>query len=149
MRVIAWTMHPNPALDFELVDLDKLLRSSDVISLHLRLSNETAGFLGRAQFAMMKPSTIFINTARGPIVDESDLIDALQNYLIAGAGLDVFDIEPLTPSHPLTRLDNVVLTPHCAGITPEVLEAGLSLAIDNVESFLAGNPRNVVRPVPF
>jgi phosphoglycerate dehydrogenase-like enzyme len=145
MRVIAWTMHPNPALGFELVDLDGLLRSSDVISLHLRLSNETAGFLGRAQFAMMKSSTIFINTARGPIVDESALIDALQNHRIAGAGLDVFDIEPLTPSHPLTRLDNVVLTPHCAGITPEVLEAGLSLAIDNVKTFIAGAPQNVVR----
>ena len=78
MRVIAWTMHPNPALGFELVDLDELLRSSDVISLHLRLSNETTGFLGRDQFAMMKPSAIFINTARGPIVDEPALIDALK-----------------------------------------------------------------------
>ena len=127
------------------MELDELLRSSDVISLHLRLSHETTGFLGRAQFAKMKPSAILINTARGPIVDESALIDALQTRRIAGAGLDVFDIEPLPSGHPLTKLDNVVLTPHCAGITPEVLEAGLSLAIDNMESFLAGNPRNVVK----
>lgn len=144
MRVIAWTMHPKPALGFEFVELDQLLQSSDVISLHLRLSDETVGFIGTAQFEQMKPSAILVNTARGPIVDESALIDALQTRRIAGAGLDVFDLEPLPSGHALTKLDNVVLTPHCAGITPEVLEAGLSLAIDNIESFLAGNPRNVV-----
>jgi phosphoglycerate dehydrogenase-like enzyme len=146
MRVIAWTMHPNPALGFELVDLDQLLRVSDVVSLHLRLSPETIGFLGRAQIAMMKPSAILVNTARGPLVDESVLVEALRTRRITGAGLDVFDVEPLPPGHPLTQLDNVVLTPHCAGITPEVLEMGLALAIDNVRSFLNGNPRNIVLP---
>jgi phosphoglycerate dehydrogenase-like enzyme len=85
-----------------------------------------------------------VNTARGPIVDEAALIEALQTRRIAGAGLDVFDVEPLPPGHPLTKLENVVLTPHCAGVTPEVLEAGLALAIENVESFLSGSPRNVV-----
>ena len=129
MRVIAWTMHPDPALGFELVDLDTLLRTSDVVSVHLRLSAETIGFLGRAQFEMMKPGAILVNTARGPIVDESALLDALRTGRIAGAGLDVFDAEPLPPGHPLTKAANVVLTPHCAGITPEVLEAGLALAI--------------------
>jgi D-3-phosphoglycerate dehydrogenase len=144
MRVIAWTMHPNPALGFELVPLEELLRASDVVSLHLRLSPDTAGFLGRAHFDLMKPSAILVNTARGPIIDESALIEALQARRIAGAGLDVFDVEPLPAGHALTRLDNVVLTPHCAGITPEVLEAGLALAIENVNSFLSGSPRNVV-----
>jgi D-3-phosphoglycerate dehydrogenase len=144
MRVIAWTMHPNPVLGFELVELEELLRSSDVISLHLRLSEKTAGFLGRAQFEMMKPSAIFINTARGPIVDEPELIDVLQTRRIAGAGLDVFDIEPLPGGHRFTKLENVVLTSHCAGITPEVLEAGLALAIENVKSYFSGAPRNVV-----
>jgi phosphoglycerate dehydrogenase-like enzyme len=143
---VSWTMHPNPALGFEHVELDELLRVSDVVSLHLRLSSETEGLIGRPQFEMMRRTAILVNTARGPIVDESALLEALRTRRIAGAGLDVFDVEPLPPAHPLTQLDNVVLTPHCAGITPEVLEAGLALAIDNVRSFLNGNPQNVVLP---
>jgi phosphoglycerate dehydrogenase-like enzyme len=146
MRVIAWTMHPNPALGIELVELDELLRVSDVVSLHLRQSSETVGFLSRTQFQLMKRSAILVNTARGPIVHEGDLIEALRERQIAGAGLDVFDVEPLPSGHPLTKLDNVVLTPHCAGVTPEVLEAGLALAIENIESFLNGKPQNVVTP---
>jgi phosphoglycerate dehydrogenase-like enzyme len=144
MRVIAWTMHPNPALGFELVSLDELLRSSDVVSLHLRLSSETRGFMGQREIEKMKPSAILINTARGAIVDEQALLDALTNNRIGGAGLDVFETEPLPHGHPLTRLDNVVLTPHSAGITPEALEAGLKLSIDNVWNFLDGRPTNVV-----
>jgi D-3-phosphoglycerate dehydrogenase len=144
MKVIAWTMHPNPALGFELVPLDVLLETSDVVSLHLRLSEETRGFLGAAQFARMKPGSIFINTARGPIVDEAAMIEALQSKRLGGAGLDVFDREPLPENHPVKKLDNVVLTPHSAGATPETLEAGLQLSIDNIWNFLAGNPTNVV-----
>jgi D-3-phosphoglycerate dehydrogenase len=146
MQVIAWTMHPDPSLGFELVELEELFRSSDVVSLHLRLSPETVGFIGRAQIEMMKPTAILVNTARGPIVDEGALLEALRTRRIAGAGLDVFEIEPLPGGHAFTQLDNVVLTSHCAGITPEVLEAGLALAIDNVANFLNGNPRNVVLP---
>ncbi len=144
MKVLAWTMHPNPGLGFELVELDELLRTSDVVSVHLRLSDQTTGFFGRERLGQMKPGAILINTARGPIVDEAALVEALRARRIAGAGLDVFDVEPLPPGHPLTKLDNVVLTPHSAGITPEVLEAGLALAIENVRSFLSGAPRNVV-----
>lgn len=144
MRVIAWTMNPNPALGFELVDRDVLLRDSDVVSLHLRQSAETTGFIGVREFDLMKRSAILINTARGPIVDEAALIEALRSGRIAGAGLDVFDVEPLPAGHALMELENVVLTPHCAGVTPEVLEAGLAMAIDNVEGFLAGTPRHVV-----
>jgi D-3-phosphoglycerate dehydrogenase len=146
MRVIAWTMHPNPALGFELVELDELLRTSDVVSVHLRLSPQTTGFLGRERLALMKPGAILINTARGPIVDEAALIEALRERRIGGAGLDVFDIEPLPAGHPLTGLSNVVLTSHCAGITPEALEAGLALAIENVVNYLNGQPTNVVTP---
>jgi D-3-phosphoglycerate dehydrogenase len=146
MRVIAWTMHPNPTLGFHLVELDELIRTSDVISLHLRLSPDSTGFLGTKEFEKMKPTAILVNTARGPIVDEAALVDALRNKRIAGAGLDVFDVEPLPQGHPLTALDNVVLTPHCAGVTPEVLEAGLAMAIENVCSFLSGSPRHVVNP---
>ena len=144
MRVIAWTIHPNPALGFDLVPLDELLRASDVVSVHLRLSGETRGFLGKPQIDQMKPSAILINTARGPIVDESSLVEALATGRIAGAGLDVFDVEPLPAGHPLTQFENVVLTPHCAGITPEALEAGLDLSIANVWNFLGGHPTNVV-----
>ena len=144
MRVIAWTMHPNPALGFELVSLDELLRSSDVVSLHLRLSAETRDFIGKSEIEKMKPSAILINTARGAIVDEQTLLDALASNRIAGAGLDVFEAEPLPHGHPLTRLENVVLTPHSAGVTPEALEAGLKLSIDNVWNFLDGHPTNVV-----
>lgn len=144
MRVKAWTMHPAPALGFELVSLDDLVRLSDVVSLHLRLSADTRGFMGRRELEKMKPSAILINTARGPIVDQEALLEALTSGRIAGAGLDVFDVEPLPFGHPLTRLENVVLTPHSAGVTPEALEAGLQLAIDNVWNFFSGRPTNVV-----
>ena len=145
MRVIAWTMHPpDPALGFELVELDELLRSSDVVSLHLRLSDETRGFLGKSELEKMKPSAILINTARGPIVDQQAMLEALTAGRITGAGLDVFDVEPLPGGHALTHLENVVLTPHSAGVTPEALEAGLQLSIDNVWNFLSAHPTNVV-----
>jgi len=144
MRVIAWTMHPNPALGFALVELDALLRESDVVSVHLRQSPETLGFIGAREFDLMKRTAVLINTARGPIVNEGALLAALEAQRIAGAGLDVFDVEPLPLGHPLTRLDNVVLTPHCAGVTPEVLEAGLAMAISNAEAFWNGAPQHVV-----
>jgi D-3-phosphoglycerate dehydrogenase len=144
MRVIAWSFHPKPELDFEMVPLEHLWRESDVVSLHLRLSPATERMVGRDEFAMMKPGAIFLNTARGPIVDEEALIDALASGHLGGAGLDVFTVEPLPPGHPLTRLDNVVLTPHSAGVTREALEAGLAMALENVENFLAGTPTHVV-----
>jgi D-3-phosphoglycerate dehydrogenase / 2-oxoglutarate reductase len=144
MRVIAWTMHPNPALGFELVPLEQLYRESDVVSIHLRLSGESRGMVGAREFALMKRSAMLINTARGPIVDEAALTEALLAGRIAGAGLDVFQTEPLPASHPLTRLPNVVLTAHSAGVTPEALEAGLQMAVDNVFHFLEGHPAHVV-----
>ena len=148
MRVVAWTMHPSSELARELglalVDLDELYEISDVVSLHLRQSPETTGFIGEREFQRMKPSAIFINTARGPIADERALIAALEEKRIAGAGLDVFDVEPLQKDHPLTRLPNVVMTPHAGGAAPEVLEAGLQLAVDNLFAYFEGKPVNVV-----
>jgi phosphoglycerate dehydrogenase-like enzyme len=144
MRVIAWTMHPNPALGFELVPMEEVFRSSDVVSVHLRLSPQTRGLIGRTELARMKPTAMLINTARGPIVDEAALIEALTTHRIAGAGLDVFETEPLPAGHALTKLENVVLTPHSAGVTPESLEAGLQLAVENVWNYLAGAPTNLV-----
>jgi D-3-phosphoglycerate dehydrogenase / 2-oxoglutarate reductase len=144
MRVIAWTMHPNPALGFELVEFEHLLRVSDVVSLHVRLSPDTQGLIGEREFGLMKPTAILVNTARGAIVHEAALIDALSTRRIAGAGLDVFSTEPLPPGHALTKLSNVVMTPHSAGITPEALEAGLQMAVANVLNFLAGSSTNAV-----
>jgi len=135
MRVLLWTMHPEtyPGVDF--VDLDRLLAESDVVSLHLRLSPQTESLIDSARFARMKPGVILINTARGAIVHEPALLQALTGGPLYGAGLDVFAAEPLPPNHPLTVLPNVVLTPHCAGITPEALEAGLQMAVDNLWKF--------------
>ncbi len=132
MRVVAWTMHPRALDGIEMVELDNLYRSSDVVSVHLRLSPETTGMIGAAQFAMMKQTAILINTARGAIVDEAALVDALASRRISGAGLDVFAVEPLPPGHAFVDLPNVVLTPHCAGITPEALDAGLRMAVRNI-----------------
>jgi phosphoglycerate dehydrogenase-like enzyme len=144
MRVIVWTMHPERYSGVEFVELDELYRTSDVVSLHLRLSPATTDFIAAPQFAVMKPSAILINTARGAIVHQAALWDALTNRRISGAGLDVFATEPLPQHHPLTLLSNVVLTPHCAGVTPEALEAGLRMSVDNIWDFLDGRPKNQV-----
>ncbi len=143
MRVIAWTFHP-AGDGAEWVGFDDVFQQSDVVSVHVRQSTDTAEMIRREHFEMMKPGAIFINTARGPIVNEADLIAALESNRIAGAGLDVFDREPLALDSPLHSLSNVVLTPHAAGITPETTEAGLALAIDNVFAFLAGRSVNIV-----
>ena len=143
LRVVAWTFHPGGETA-EWVGFDDVFRQSDVVSVHVRQSSDTSGLIRRKHFELMKPGAIFINTARGAVVKESDLIDALQANRIAGAGLDVFEHEPLPSDSPLHSLPNVVLTPHAAGITPETTEAGLALAIDNVFAFLAGRPMNVV-----
>jgi phosphoglycerate dehydrogenase-like enzyme len=144
MDVVAWTMHPRPLPNIQPVDFEQLLRVSDVLSIHLRLTDQTKGMIGSRQFSLMKKTAILVNTARGAIVDEAALVDALSTKQIAGAGLDVFSTEPLPAGHVLRTLDNVVLTPHSAGITPEALEAGLRMAVENVRSFLDGNPLNVV-----
>ncbi len=143
MGVIGWTFHPGGDTA-EWVGFDDVFRQADVVSVHVRQSADTSGIVRREHFDLMKPGAIFINTARGPIVNEADLIAALQTNRIAGAGLDVFEHEPLESDSVLRSLPNVVLTPHAAGITPETTEAGLALAIDNVFAFLAGRPMNVV-----
>jgi D-3-phosphoglycerate dehydrogenase len=144
MRPLLWTMHPERYPRVEFTDLTELYSTSDVISLHLRLSPETENFITRTEFELMKPGAILINTARGAIVHEAALAAALLHGRIAGAGLDVFTTEPLPREHPLTSLGNVVLTPHCAGITPEALEAGLAMAVENIWAFLNGAPEHLV-----
>ena len=122
MRVIAWnrTAKTFPGVDF--VDLKTLLVASHVVSLHLLLNDETRGFLSRERIASMRPGVILVNTARGALVDEQAMIDALQSGHIRHAGLDVFNIEPLPVDHPLTKLANVTLSAHSAFRTPEASE---------------------------
>jgi D-3-phosphoglycerate dehydrogenase len=122
MRVIAWNRSPKKHPKVEFVDLDELLTESDVVSIHLLLNDETRGLVSRACIEAMKPGVILVNTARGAIVDEAAMIDALKSGQIRHAGLDVFNVEPLPADHPLTKLPNVTLSAHSAFRTPEASE---------------------------
>ena len=122
MRVIAWNRTPKTFAGVEFVSLEKLLASSDVISIHLLLNDETRGLVTAKHIAAMKPGVMLINTARGAIVDETAMIAALKSGHIRHAGLDVFNIEPLPSDHPLTKLPNVTLSAHSAFRTPEANE---------------------------
>ena len=123
---------------------EEILARADVISLHVRLSPETRGFIGRKELGLMKPTAILVNTGRGVLVDRDALLAALKERRIMGAGLDVFHQEPLAPDDPILSLPNVVCSPHNAGQTPEVIRDGLLRAVENVEHFLRGKPRDVV-----
>ncbi len=122
MRVLAWNRTPKQIPGIEFVDIDTLLTESHVVSLHLLLTDETRGFLSRERIAQMRAGAILVNTARGALVDEAAMIDALRSGHLRHAGLDVFDIEPLPADHPLTKIDNVTLSAHSAFRTPEASE---------------------------
>jgi D-3-phosphoglycerate dehydrogenase len=123
---------------------EEILAKADVISLHVRLGSDTRGFIGRKEFGMMKPTAILVNTGRGALVDLDALMGALKERKILGAGLDVFHQEPVAPDDPILSLPNVVLSPHNGGQTPEVIRDGLLRAVENVEHYLQGKPRDVV-----
>jgi phosphoglycerate dehydrogenase-like enzyme len=149
MQVIAWTFHPDPAqaeaLGFRYVStMAEVLRRADVVSLHLRYSPQTERLIGAQELSLMKPTAILINTARGQLVDQQALYEALREGKIAGAGLDVFEREPIDPRDPLLSLPNVVLSPHTAGTTPEALLNGLNLCAANVVAFLDGRVQHRV-----
>ena len=148
MNVIAWTFHPDSALadelGVELAELDELLRESDVVSLHVRQSPETERMLDAGKLASMKPDAILVNTARGALIDEQALVAALNEGALGAAALDVFVEEPLPADHPLLSAPNTVLTPHSAGLSPEALEAGLVMSVENIRQYMDGSPVNVV-----
>ncbi len=122
----------------ELVELVALLDQADVVSLHLPCTDEAAGMFDADAFAQMKPGAIFINTARGGLVDEAALVDALQSGKLAGAGLDVFQQEPLPDDHPLLKLDNALLCPHMAGLDLESRDAMATLAAESIAELYQG-----------
>jgi phosphoglycerate dehydrogenase-like enzyme len=132
MEVLGWS-HRNSG-----AELDALLAQSDVVSIHATLAPQTRGLIDARRLALMKPTACLVNTARGPIVDEAALVAALQSGRIAGAGLDVFDHEPLPPAHPLTRLPNVVLTPHLGWPTDKMYAQFAEAAADALLAFLEG-----------
>ena len=126
----------------EQVELDELLSRSDIVSLHLPLTADTQGFIGRKQLARLKPSAILINTARGPVVDQPALIETLAQNRLAGAGLDVFDMEPpLPPTHPIFKAPNTVLLPHVGFETAEAMSAKADIALRHLEDFLSSEGR--------
>jgi D-3-phosphoglycerate dehydrogenase / 2-oxoglutarate reductase len=138
MRVIAWNRSPKNHPGVEFVALDKLLAQSHVVSLHLLLNDETRGFITRERIAAMRPGVILVNTARGAVVDEAAMIDALQSGHIRHAGLDVFNIEPLPADHPLTKLPNVTLSAHSAFRTPEASENLMGAAWEHCRRIAGG-----------
>ena len=148
MNVIAWTYHPSPEravkLGVKFVGLDELLRTADVVSIHAKLTDDSRSLIGKPQFDLMKPDALLVNVARGPIVDTNALIDALNSGHLGGAAIDVFDQEPIPADPPLLGCEQVVLTPHCADMTPEGVDLLNEGAVDNVIAFLQGQPRNVV-----
>ena len=152
MSVIAWsqnlTAERAAQFDARLVGKDELLSRSDIVTVHLVLSERTRGILAARELGLMKPTAYLINTSRGPIVDETALVDALQKGSIAGAALDVFDPEPLPPDHPFLSLDNTVLTPHLGYVTSETYGVFFREAVEDIQAFLDGKPIRTLNSPP-
>jgi len=148
MKVIAWSQNLTPEKCKEAgvghVSKEELFRQADFITIHVVLSQRTRGLVGAKELALMKPSAYIVNTSRGPIIDEAALLAALREKKIAGAGLDVFDVEPLPTDHPLRKLDNVVLTPHLGYVAMQNYRAYFSGVVDDIRAFLDGKPVRVL-----
>ncbi len=147
MTVLAYDSYPNPSMECEsmkYVSLDELYEKSDIISLHCPLFESTKGIINQNSIAKMKDGVILINTSRGPLIVEEDLRDALNNGKIAMAGLDVASSEPIKADNPLLSAKNCIITPHIAWAPKESRARLMSIAVDNLDMFLAGSPANVV-----
>ena len=144
MQVLAWSENLTSEIAEEhgatAVGKDELFASSDVVSVHLQLSGRTAGVIGARELALMRPSAFIVNTSRGPIIDEPALVEALRSGEIAGAGLDVFDVEPLPGDHPLRSLPSVVLTPHIGYVSKDVYAIFYADVVDDIDKWLDGTP---------
>jgi D-3-phosphoglycerate dehydrogenase len=148
MKVIAWSQNLTPEkckeAGVDYVSKEDLFRQADFITIHVVLSQRSRGIVGAKEFGLMKPSAYIINTSRGPIIDEAAMLTALREKKIAGAGLDVFDIEPLPTDHPLRKLDNVVLTPHLGYVSVQNYQAYFGGVVDDIRGFLDGKPVRVM-----
>jgi len=148
MKVIAWSQNLTPErckeAGAQYVEKDDLFPQADFVSIHLVLSPRTRGLVGAKELGLMKPSAYIINTSRGPIIDEAALVSALREKKIAGAGLDVFDVEPLSTDHPFRRLDNVVLTPHLGYVAIQNYRAYFAGVVDDIRAFMDGKPVRVL-----
>ncbi|KAF8898847.1 hypothetical protein BD779DRAFT_1666615 [Infundibulicybe gibba] len=150
MRVIGWSPNLTPeraaAAEVEFIPTkDELLQQSDIVSLHLVLSSSTRHIVGAAELGLLKPTAFLINTSRGPLINEGALIDILKQKRIAGAGLDVFDVEPLPINHPLRSLGNVTLTPHTGYVNDSNYQAFWGQTVENIEAYLNGAPKRVLQ----
>ena len=150
MDVLAWSKNLEPGTAREVgvtpVTKDELLARSDVVWLHLRLSERTKGIIGAAELRAMRPTAYLVNTSRGPLVDESALVSALEEGQIAGAGLDVYDDEPLPATHPLRSSPRTVLTPHLGYVTAGGYRLFYGDAVEDIRAWRAGTPVRVVAP---
>jgi len=150
MEVIAWsqnlTAEAAAAAGARRVEKDDLFRLADILSIHVQLSDRTRRLVTARELALMKPEAYLINTSRGPIVVEADLIAALRAGRIAGAGIDVFDVEPPAIDHPFRTLDNVTITPHLGYVTHETLKAFYTDTLEAVVAFAGGAPIRIANP---
>jgi phosphoglycerate dehydrogenase-like enzyme len=150
MTVIAWsenlTAERATRCGATRVAKDDLFRRADIVTIHVQLSDRTRGLVGARELGLMKPTAYLVNTARGPIVDEAALVRALEARAIAGAGLDVFDEEPLPRDHPFLRLDNTVLMPHAGYVTEDQYRVRYRDTVEDVAAYLAGVPLRVLNP---
>jgi phosphoglycerate dehydrogenase-like enzyme len=149
MKVVAWSQNITPeraqAAGVEYAaSKEDLLRQSDIVSIHIPLTPKSRGLIGAAELGLMKPSGLLVNTSRGPIVEEAALLAALRDKKIAGAGFDVYDVEPLPLDHPLRKLDNVVLTPHLGYASQQNYRAYFAGVVDDIRGFLDGKPVRVL-----
>jgi phosphoglycerate dehydrogenase-like enzyme len=149
MNVIAWSQNltAEAALSHgvTLVEKDDLFCKSDVLTIHLKLSERTRGVVGRRELGLMKASSLLVNTSRGPIVSESALIESLEARQIGGAALDVYDNEPLAPLHPFRYLPNVLATPHIGYVTENTYGDAYPQIVDNIAAWISGQPIRLMR----
>jgi len=150
MKVIAWsqnlTLERCKELGVEYSSKDDLFRNADIVTIHLQLSDRTRGLVTAKELGLMKKTAYLVNTSRGPIVDEKALLDALNKKQIAGAGLDVFDVEPLPLDHPYRKIENVVITPHLGYVSQQNYERYYPDILEDIRGFLDGKPVRVIAP---
>jgi len=150
MKVIAWSQNLTPErckeVGAEYVSKDDLFRNADVVTIHVQLGDRNRGLVTAKELGLMKKTAYLVNTSRGPIVEEKALIDALNKKQIAGAGLDVFDVEPLPLDHPYRKMDNVVITPHLGYVSQQNYERYYPDIVEDIRGFLDGKPVRVIHP---